>query len=113
MIKKISLAVILLVTLHLGFTGCGPKKVESSTEAIKISKTLKTLKQQINYLNAQIEAFRRAKEYKGAISIGDYVLGNLDGNSQKTKILLEKVMQSAVRDATRDLEKFSKTLNRY
>ncbi|MFA5355927.1 MAG: tetratricopeptide repeat protein [Candidatus Omnitrophota bacterium] len=70
-------------------TGCA-KKAASASEAIQNSKTLKTVQEQADYLISQAQAFYNSKEFQQAIQAAQYVLANLDKNSQPAKDLIEK-----------------------
>lgn len=89
--------------------GC-TKKAASSSEAIQNAQKLKTVEEKVNYLIKQAEAFYNSKEFQQAIQTAQYVLSNLDRNSQSAKNLIEKAKaqlqataQKAVQDATNKL----------
>lgn len=89
--------------------GC-EKKVTSSSEAIQHAQALKTPQEQANYLIAQAQAFLNSKRYQDAVQTAQYVLSQIDSNSQAAKDLLEKAKtqlaseaQGAVGDAKKQL----------
>jgi hypothetical protein len=90
---KRSLIGILAILLAVSFSlvGCGPKKVNTSQEAIKIAQGMETPEKKINYLMAQANAFFKEKDFQEAINISQYILWNLDSNSEAAK----KMMRTA------------------
>ncbi|MCM8756549.1 MAG: hypothetical protein NC817_00740 [Candidatus Omnitrophica bacterium] len=87
---KLGLVSILLISsLILISIGC-TKKAASSQEAIKNAETLNNVQEKINYLIKQAEAFYNSKEFQQAIQIAQYILNNLDKDSQSAKDLMEK-----------------------
>ena len=68
--------------------GCA-QKAASSSEAIQHAKTLKTPEEQANYLVSQAKAFVNSKEFAEATKIAQYVLSNVDSNSQAARQVLE------------------------
>jgi ABC-type transporter Mla subunit MlaD len=104
----LGIAVCLSFGLFLN-AGCA-KKSASSGEAIQNSQSLKTTQEKVNYLVGQAQAFMDSKEYREAIDTAQYVLNNLDKNSQQAKDLIEKaktqlqaVAQKAIEDAKKNL----------
>jgi|WetSurMetagenome_2_1015567.scaffolds.fasta_scaffold185368_1 hypothetical protein len=69
--------------------GCTKKSV-SANEAIQTSQTLKSVEEKAGYLMKQAEAFYNSKEFQQAIQTAQYVLSNVDKNSQSAKDLIEK-----------------------
>ena len=105
---------LLAMVVGLGFglllsSGC-TKKAASSGEAIQNAQALKTVQEKADYLMNQAEAFYNSKEFQQAIQTAQYVLSNLDKNSQAAKDLIEKAKtqlqasaQKAVGDASNKL----------
>lgn len=86
-------------------TGC-TKKAATASEAIQNSQTLKTVEEKADYLMKQAEAFYNSKEFQQAIQTAQYVLSNLDKNSQPAKDLIEKAkaqLQAAAQKAMGDV----------
>jgi DNA repair ATPase RecN len=83
---------IMVIYLSLGMllsTGC-TKKSASVNEAIQNSESLKTVEEKVSYLVKQAEVFYNSKEFQQAIQTAQYILSNLDKNSQSAKDLIEK-----------------------
>lgn len=87
--NKTVLVLILALVCAVSFAGC-TKKAASTQEAINTSEVMKTVQEKANYLISQAQAFYNSKEFQGAIELGQYVLSNLDQNSQAAKDLIEK-----------------------
>jgi hypothetical protein len=90
------------VVLNAGCT----KKSGSTTEAIQISESLKTVQEKADYLIKQAEGFYNSKEFQKAVDTAQYVLNNLDSNSQPAKDLIEKAkaqLQAAAQKAVGDV----------
>ena len=77
--------------------GCA-NRATSSSEAIQHAKTLRTAKQQADYLVAQAKEFLGVKDYQEAVKTTQYVLASIDVNSQPAKEVLEEAKQQLARD---------------
>lgn len=109
---KKTLLLVVVVCFSLGVllsAGCA-KKAASVSEAIESSKALKTVQEQANYMISQAQAFYNSKDFQQAIETAQYVLSNLDKNSQGAKDLIEKAKaqlkaaaEKAVGDASKKL----------
>lgn len=105
--KKV-LLVGMILCLSFGVllnAGC-EKKAATSSEAIQNSQSLKTVEEKVDYLVKQAEAFYNSKEFQQAIQTAQYVLSNLDSNSQSAKDLIEKAkvqLQEAAKKAVGDV----------
>lgn len=98
-------AVICLCCGMLLSLGC-EKRAATASEAIQNSQALKTAEEKANYLMKQAEAFYNSKEFQQAIQTAQYVLSNLDKNSQPAKDLIEKAkaqLQAAAQKAMGDV----------
>lgn len=87
--------------------GCA-KKAGSSSEAIQSSQSLKTVQEKANYLMNQAQSFYNSKEFQQTVETAQYVLSNLDKNSQQAKDLIEKAkvqLQAAAQKAMGDASK--------
>jgi hypothetical protein len=106
---KKALLLVVIVCLSYGMllnAGC-TKKLASVSEAIQNSQALKTVQEQANYLISQAQAFYNSKEFQQAIQAAQYVLSNLDKNSQAAKDLIEKAkaqLQAAAQKAVGDVK---------
>lgn len=92
------------IALGIGLFGCA-KKAASSQEAIQKSQSMPTTPQKVDYLTQQANAFINSKEYQQAVDTAQYVLANLDKNSQAAKAALEKAkadLTAAAQKATSD-----------
>ena len=99
-IAVISVAVISLALLALG---CGQKKAGSSQEAINTAQAMQTVQQKIDYLIGQAETFYNSKAYPDAVAACQYVLSNLDKESQKALQVLNKAKQEMASSAQKAL----------
>jgi len=89
--------------------GCA-KKADSPSAAIEQSQSLQTVEEKTNYLIKQADAFYASKEFQKAIETAQYVLSNLNSNSQPAKDLIERAKtqlkaaaQKAVGDTSQKL----------
>ena len=105
----VSVVAIALVAGSLMIVGCG-QKATSSSEAIQHAQTLQTPQEQANYLISQAQAFLNSKHYQEATATAQYILANVDKNSQQAKELLQRAAQqaatgaqAAVKDAKKQL----------
>jgi hypothetical protein len=102
------LLLLIIVCLSCGTllnAGC-TKNSGSPSEAIQSSQALQTVKEKADYLIQQANAFLNAKDYQKAIDTAQYVLNNLDKNSQPAKDLIEKaksMLQGAAQKAVGDV----------
>jgi len=110
---------VLLLVLSLVFgvsmISCGPKRANSSKDAITIAKAIENVKEKSDYLVSQANAFYNSKEFQQAIDISQYVLRYVDKNSQETKNILEKAkealakqLQEIAADAKKKISGFGK-----
>lgn len=104
----VSLALCFLVGMLVN-AGC-TKAASSANEAIQSAQALPTIKEKTDYLVKQAEAFYNSKEFQQAIQVAQYVLSNLDQNSQpaqslieKAKVQLQAAAQKAITDASNKL----------
>ncbi|MFA4991252.1 MAG: tetratricopeptide repeat protein [Candidatus Omnitrophota bacterium] len=99
-------ALVLCIACGVFFgSGCGVKKSGSANEAIQYAQALKTVEEKADYLIGQARAFYNSKEFQQAIQAAQYVLSNLDKNSQPAKDLIEKAkaqLQAAAQKAAGD-----------
>lgn len=99
---------LLILMLALVVAGCGQKKEATSREAINVAKTMETVEQKAEYLIGQAKAFYSSKEFQQAIKIAQYVLVNLDKDSQTSKDIIAKAKEAlavAARAALKDAKK--------
>jgi len=104
--KVIILGVILCCAGALFLSAGCAKKAGSSSEAIQSSQSLKTVQEKTNYLMNQAQSFYNSKEFQQAVETAQYVLSNLDKNSQQAKDLIEKArvqLQAAAQKAMGDV----------
>lgn len=79
---------VLCLVSAVALVGCGPKKVETSQEAIKTAQAMQTTEKQEKYLMAQAQLFFKEKNFQETINLTQYVLWNLDPASQEAKNLI-------------------------
>ena len=99
--KLISFFIVAVIVLSVALVACGQKKAASSQQAIETAKGMESVDRQADYLINQAELFYSSNEYQDAVSSLQYVLNNLDKDSQEAKDLLEKAkadMTGAVSD---------------
>ncbi len=97
--------IVLLSVGMLATTGC-TQKAASVDEAIQNAQPLQTVQQKADYLIKQAEAFYNSKEFQQAIQIAQYVLSNLNKDSQPAKDLIEKAkaqLQATAQKAAGDV----------
>jgi len=101
-------AVGCIVTLVAGiwaYSGCSSKPLGSVNEAIQNSQTLKTVQEKADYLVKQAQIFYNSKDFQKAIDTAQYVLNNIDRESDPAKALIEKAkaqLQAAAQKAATD-----------
>ena len=104
--KTLGLGMVICLSLGM-FLGAGcAKKSASASEAIQNSQALKTVQEKVDYLVQQADAFYNSKEFQQAVETAQYVLSNLDKNSQAAKDLIEKAktqLQAAAKKAVGDV----------
>lgn len=92
--------------------GCS-KQAASSSEAIQHAKTLKTLKQQADYLMSQAQAFVDSQDYQEAIKTAQYVLLSVDVHSSAATDLLEQAKAKVAADAQAVVGDTKKPIKRF
>jgi len=108
--KNIAFAAVALLCISLALAGCGAKREASSSAAIEKSQTMATVQQKVDYLSAQAKAFVNSKEYDQAVRVAQYILSNLDSNSQEARSLLDKAKEALATQAKAKLEDVKKQL---
>ena len=89
--------------------GCGQKKAGSSQEAIDTAQAMQTVQQKVDYLIAQAQTFYNSKAYPDAVATCQYVLSNLDKESQKALEVLNKAKEEMTAAAQKALGDFKNT----
>ena len=89
--------------------GCG-QKATSSSAAIQHAQTLQTPQEQADYLIGQAQAFLNSKNYQEATATAQYVLANVDKNSQQAKQLLQQAADQAAAGAQAAVKNAKKQL---
>lgn len=105
--KRIGILTVCMLLVCVALTGC-TKKAVSSSEAINNAKALQTTEQKTDYLVGQGNAFVSSKEYQSAIDVAQYILSNLDKESQEAKAILEKAkaqLAAAAKEVAADVQK--------
>lgn len=103
--KSLVVAIVVCMVASLTVAGCGSKKAPTVKEAIKIAETMDTKEKQEEYLGKQARLFFEDKEFKQAIELAQYVLANINKESEGTKRLIAKAqnamaVQAAVETGT-------------
>ena len=92
--KVFAIIIVACLVAGIALVGCGPKKAETSQEAIKNAEALKTAPQKEKYLMQQAELFLKQKNFQEAINLSQYVLWNVDANSEAAKTMLRKAQDA-------------------
>ena len=101
-------ASILTLCMCLILSGCGQKKAASSEEAVTNARAMETTQEKVDYLIKQAEAFYKSEQYKDAVESAQYVLKNLEKNSEEAREILAKAQKelgSAVEGVMKDMKK--------
>ncbi len=85
---------VFLTALSLAVAGCaqGPESA-SSQDAISTAKTMESVDAQVQYLVDEAHGFVNSEQYQQAADTAQYVLANLDSQSQEAKSVLEQARQ--------------------
>lgn len=107
--KKVNVMVLVcFVFLGLAWmSGCGEKPAASSQAAIEQSKAKGSVQEQVNYLAAQAKSFVNSKNFDEAVNVANYILTNLDKNSQAAKDILMQAkaeMQKTAESTMNDMK---------
>jgi len=97
--KILCLILVLFFAASLSLVGCGSKKELSAQAAIEAAKAMQTLKEKADYLIAQANAFYSSKQFQDAITAAQYVLTNLDKQSQPAKDLIARAKEALTAQA--------------
>ncbi len=87
--KAVVFLSIICLAVGMGLMGC-TQKAASSSEAIKQAETKQTVDEKVDYLVGQANAFINSQEFNEAIKTAQYILSNLDKDSEKAKSIIEK-----------------------
>jgi predicted RNA-binding protein with EMAP domain len=117
--RTLSVISVFLVVAGLALSGCSKEPSSESSlsassttqEAIEASKTMATTQDKVNYLVNQAKTFYNSEQFRKAIDTAQYILAQLDQNSQEAKSLIDKAKeqltaqtQKAVDTATEDIK---------
>lgn len=110
--KKLSLIIVAVSFMAVfSFAGCAQQpKADNAQQAIDQSKSMATVEEQVKYLVGQANAFVNSKDFDQATQTVQYVLSNLDANSQEAKSVLEKAAAEMRKVAEQKAEELKKTL---
>lgn len=109
--KKFLAVVIALVLLtSIALVGCGAKKEASSKDAITKAQAMATVKEKVDYLAAQAQAFYNSKDFQSVIEVGQYILGYLDKESQTAKNLIMKAKEALAAEAQKAVDKVKNSI---
>jgi hypothetical protein len=104
--NKTFLSLFVVLAACVVVSGCA-KKAANSQEAIENSKSKATVQEQVDYLAGQAKSFVNSKNYDQAVSVANYILANLDQNSQQAKDILDQAkaeMQKTAQKALDDMK---------
>ena len=97
-----------LLCTGLVLAGCGAQKEASSSVAIDKAQVMATVQQKTDYLVGQARAFINSKQFDQAVSVAQYILSNVDSNSQEARSLLEKAKSQLTAQAKSAVESAKK-----
>ena len=103
--KGLIVIVALVLSLSITLVSCGPKKEASSSDAIKIAKSMDTLEEKTNYLIGQAKAFYNSKDFQDSVEIAQYILRYLDRDSAEAKSLIEKAKNAIAAKTQKAVDK--------
>ena len=96
---------VLGIFVSLTAAGCA-QKAANSQQAVQQSQQYQTVDEKVKYLVSQANQFLNSKEFNEAVSTAQYILSNLDKNSQEAKSILETAkaqLQQAAQGAVKDV----------
>ncbi|MFH1381051.1 MAG: hypothetical protein ABIH57_02640 [Candidatus Omnitrophota bacterium] len=99
------------LVFSLALIGCGAKKANSSSDAIKVSRMLKTTQEKANYLVGQAKAFYGSKKFQDAVDTAQYVLRYLDKDSGQAKNLIDQAKKELASQAKSKLDAIQKNFS--
>ncbi len=109
--KKLLAVMISLVLLtSIVLVGCGPKKEASSKDAITKAQAMATVKEKVDYLVAQAQAFYNSKDFQNVVDIGQYILSSVDKDSQAAKDLIAKAKNALAAEAQKAVDKVKSSI---
>ncbi|MCX5666665.1 MAG: hypothetical protein NT036_06505 [Candidatus Omnitrophica bacterium] len=108
--KNVVFTVAVLLCVSLVLVGCGANKEASSSAAIEKSQALATVQQKVDYLAGQAKAFINSKQYDQAVSTAQYILSNLDSNSQQARSLISQAKDALAIQAKAKVDEAKKKL---
>jgi hypothetical protein len=103
-----TITVIIVCIAMLSIAGCGAQKEASASAAIDKTQTMSTIQQKVDYLAGQAKAFVNSKQYDQAVATAQYILANLDRNSQEAVSLLQKAKDGLAAQAKAKLDEAKK-----
>ncbi len=106
--KNVLFAVAVLLCVSLVLVGCGASKEASSSAAIEKSQTLANVQQKVDYLAGQAKAFINSKQYDQAVAAAQYILSNLDSNSQQARSLISQAKDALAIQAKAKIDEAKK-----
>ena len=103
-----TIMLVCCLVLNLGLIACTQQqKTMFTKDVIKISKTLQTTKEKVDYIITHAKAAYNSKDFQQTIDLTRYVLRALDKNSPQAKNLLAKAreaLRSAAQSAVKDVK---------
>jgi len=99
---------VLLLAAGLMISGCAQQaKTSNSQEAIDQAQQYQSVDEKVRYLVSQANQFLNSQEFNEAISTAQYIIRNLDQNSQDAKNIIETAkaeLQKAAEGAVKDVK---------
>jgi hypothetical protein len=93
--SRATTTIILCVLLALSSSSCAPKRAISSEEAISTANSMDTSQEKIDYLIPHAQTFYDSGRYREAIETAQYILKNLDNDSQEARKILARIRKEA------------------
>lgn len=105
--KRVNLFLLFLSAAALVVSSGCEKKAATAQEAIDQSKAKPNVQEQVNYLAGQAKSFINSQNFDQAVTVANYILANLDQNSQAAKDILQEAkaeMQKTAQKAMDDMK---------
>ncbi|MFO8052886.1 MAG: hypothetical protein R6U54_02860 [Candidatus Omnitrophota bacterium] len=87
---------VCFLVLSLSFIGCSQPKTKSTNDVLKTAESLEAVGEKVDYLVDQAKDFYNSGKFQKSISISQYILDQLDSDSQTAKNLLERAKEALI-----------------
>ena len=110
-----SKSLVLSMALSLLTLGCAQEaqqpKPENSQQAIQNSKGINSVEEQVKYLMREANTFVNSEKFDEAVALAQYILSELDQNSQEAKSILKQAEEKLKALAAQKLQEMGKDLD--